>query len=85
MHYYVDSSHYTPATGNLVLDRMFDYHTPDRKVPNDFGVRITSANIEAHLASIRTEREQYLRTHPDEVSEIEALAQKVAKEKHCNR
>lgn len=83
MLHYFESSHYTPAAGNLVLDRMFDYHAPNRKVPDDFGVRITSVNFETHLAQIRADRERYRRTHPDDIAEIEALAKKVAAEKHC--
>ena len=83
MRNYFDSSHYTPAVGNLVLDRMFDYHAPDRKVPDDFGTLITSANLDAHLAHIRADREQYRRTHPDDIAEIAALAKKVAHDKHC--
>ena len=52
-------------------------------MPDDFGVRITSANLDAHLDHIRSEREQYRRTHPDDVAEIEVLAQKTVHAKHC--
>ena len=47
-----------------MLDRIFNYHSPDRTVPADFGVLLTSQNIEAHLAHIRAAREQYRQTHP---------------------
>lgn len=83
MRYYIDSSHYTAAAGNLVLDRLFDYHSPERTLPADFGVRITPANIEAHLARIRDERERYRRTHAADVAEIAGIAQEVAKTKYC--
>lgn len=85
MRNYFDSSHYTPTVGNLVLDRIFSYHTQERNLPDDFGVLITSANLNTHLARIRAEREQYRRTHPGDVAEINALAMKVANEKHCKR
>jgi hypothetical protein len=83
MHYYYESSHYTPAAGDLVLDRIFDYKSPSRTVPDDFGVLLTSKNIEAHLVSIRAAREHYRLSHPDDVAEIEAMAQEVTKAKHC--
>ncbi len=83
MRYYYESSHYTPAAGDLVLDRIFNYHSPDRTVPDDFGILITSQNLEAHLAHIRTDREHYRLTHPEDIAEIEALAREVAKTKRC--
>jgi len=83
MRYYYESSHYTPAAGDLVLDRIFNYHAPDRTVPADFGVLLTSQNIEAHLAHIRAAREQYRQTHHDDIAEIEAMAREVARTKHC--
>ena len=83
MHWYFDSSHFTPAAGDLVLDRIFNYKSPDRTVPDDFGVLLTSQNIESRLANIRADREHYRQSHPDDINEIEAMARKVAKTKHC--
>lgn len=83
MRWYFDSSHYTPAAGNLVLDRIFNYRSPDRTVPDDFGVLLTPQTIEAHLARIRADRERYRQTHPQDVAEIEAMAREVAKTKRC--
>ena len=65
-------------------DRIFNFKTPDRTVPDDFGVLLTSCNIDDHLAQIRTAREQYRQTHPQDVAEIEAMAREVAKAKRCN-
>jgi len=78
-----ESSHYTPAAGDLVLDRIFNYQSPDRTVPDDFGVLLTPQTIEAHLTHIRLERERYRQTHPQDVAEIEAMAREVAKTKRC--
>ncbi|GAB1233430.1 hypothetical protein UT4_18970 [Ferrigenium sp. UT4] len=50
---------------------------------NDFGVLLTSQNIESRLAHIRADRERYRQTHPEDVAEIEAMAREVAKTKHC--
>ncbi|MBZ0095345.1 MAG: hypothetical protein K8H75_08275 [Sulfuricella sp.] len=83
MHWHFDSSHYTPAAGDLVLDRIFNFKSPDRTVPDDFGVLLTSSNIDAHLASIRVAREHYRLTHPADVAEIEGMALDVAKTKRC--
>lgn len=79
MRYYYESSHYKPATGDLVLDRMFDLRTPDRALPADFGVRLNSANINAHLANQRVARERYRQSHPEDVAEIEAMARDAAR------
>lgn len=83
MHWYFDSSHYTPAAGDLVLDRIFNFKSPTRTVPENFGVLLTSRNIDAHLAHIRADREQYRQSHPEDINEIEAMAREVAKAKRC--
>lgn len=83
MHWYYDSSHYTPATGDLVLDRIFSYTSPVRTVPDDFGVLMTSTNISAHLSNIRVARERYRKTYSKDVTEIEELAREVAISRHC--
>jgi hypothetical protein len=51
MHWFWESSHYRQITGDLILDRIFSYTDPSRRVPDDFGVRLTSANIDSHIAS----------------------------------
>lgn len=83
MRYYYESSHYTPAAGDLVLDRIFNLKSPERTIPDDFGVLLTSHNIDAHLTNIRVAREHYRQTHPEDVAEIEAMAREVVKTKHC--
>jgi hypothetical protein len=50
MRWFWDPSHYRKATGDLILDRIFDFHDPARALPEDFGVRVTAANIDVHLA-----------------------------------
>jgi len=73
MQWYWESSHYKKELGDLVLDQIFDYHSPEREVANDFGVKLTSKNITAHLAKIRQDRQRWQASHPDDVVEIEAL------------
>ena len=50
MRRYWEHSHYRKATGDLILDRIFGYSDPDRPLPTDFGVRLTAANVDAHIA-----------------------------------
>lgn len=67
MKYYFENSHYTPAMGALMLDRMFTGAT------NDFGVRLTTASVESHLQSMREQRERYVRSHSNELQRVEAI------------
>lgn len=83
MRYYYESSHYTPENGNLVLDRIFNIKGV-QPVPDDFGIRLTSQNIDATLTRIRLSREHYRRTHPDDITEVDTMAREVAKQKHCS-
>ena len=73
MHWYFESSHYQKSLGDLVLDRIFDHQEPGRTVPDDFGILLTSATLEAHLAQIRADRKRWRKAHPEDVAEIEAL------------
>lgn len=82
---YTDSSHYQPAIGNLVLDRLFDLKTSGRTLPDDFGVNLTPMTIEPHLAALRQAREHYRQTHPGDIAEIEAMARQAKRENSCKR
>jgi predicted nucleic acid-binding Zn finger protein len=76
MKYYYESSHYKPILGDIVLDRILDGNFSGGQNYPDFGVKLTSQNIEAHLLKLRNEREQWHLTHPQDVKEIEALKKK---------
>ncbi|MDH4226742.1 MAG: hypothetical protein OEV59_03155 [Deltaproteobacteria bacterium] len=80
MKYYIESSHYLKAAGNLALDRAFSHSEPGRNVPKDFGVLLTSKNIEATIEKTRRDGELYRRTHPKDIAEITEEAA-VAKKK----
>jgi hypothetical protein len=69
MQNYLESSHYFKEIGDLVLDRMFDYQSD--KVPADFGVLVTSDNVEAHLAKIWTQREVWATQNADVVKLVQ--------------
>ncbi|AFZ36502.1 hypothetical protein Sta7437_2983 [Stanieria cyanosphaera PCC 7437] len=68
---YVDNSHYNPNIGNLILNRIFDYQT--EQIPQDFGVLITTKNIEQHLEQIRSDRKRWANNHPDEIKLVEEI------------
>jgi hypothetical protein len=73
MKWYIDSSHFTPALGGLVLDRMFPSAAPDNNA-TDLGVALTPANVEGHLDKLRADREAYAAAHPDEIEWLRQLA-----------
>lgn len=62
MHWYRDAIHYRKPTGLLILDRIFDYDHPDRKVPDDFGVLLTEENVEDHLKGFEQGMQEYQKT-----------------------
>jgi len=68
MKFYFENSHYTPAMGALMLDRMFLGAT------NHFGAKITGQNIEAHLQLLREQRESFARTHADEIGWVTRIS-----------
>ena len=72
MRWYYDSSHFTPAAGDRVLDRL------SGKADPGFGTVLTAANIEPHLAVTRSARARWREEHPIDVAEIELLARDAA-------
>ncbi|WP_020562443.1 hypothetical protein [Methylosarcina fibrata] len=80
---YIDSSHYQPAVGDLVLDRLFNLKATGRALPGDFGVNLTPTTVEPHLAALRQAREHYRQSHPADIAEIEAMALQAKRESSC--
>jgi hypothetical protein len=72
MRWYWEYSHYRKETGDLILDRIFDHRDPSRAVPDDFGVRLTGSNIDAHLDRSRTNLAHWVEANPELVSQIVA-------------
>lgn len=68
MRFYFENSHYRPALGTLMLDRIFLGST------NAFGAKISAENIEAHLQRLRQEREAYARSHADDVEWVARIS-----------
>ena len=57
MKYYFESSHYTHDLGNIVLDRLIN-----KSEYKDFGVEITSKNIDAHIENQKILRNKFINT-----------------------
>lgn len=72
MRWYWDYSHYRKETGDLILDRIFGYTDRSRHLPEDFGVRLTGENIDAHLARDRVLLADWAAANPEFASQIVA-------------
>ncbi len=75
MRWFWEHSHYRKITGDLVLDRVFGTTAPERPLPADFGVRLTAANIDAHIARAGTGLRAWAAANSDLVSPIVRAAQ----------
>lgn len=71
---YWDPSHYRAEVGDMMLARAFGTDSPN-PVPEGFGIRLNSSNIEERLAAVRAERQSYRETHSAEVAKIETVIQ----------
>ncbi len=68
---YIESSHYLPPVGNLILSRLFEYN--EEKIPEDFGVLITEKNIKDYLEKTNLSRDNWLKKHPEMVEFLNNL------------
>lgn len=67
--YYLESSHFTQALGDKLLDRLFSDEAPAG--PGAFGFRMSSAQMGAHLTAIRETRERYRRERAEELASLQ--------------
>ena len=75
MQWFWEHSHYRKATGDLILDRVFGYSEPERPLPADFGVRLTRANVDLHIARTRVELQAWASVNSGLLSPIVQAAQ----------
>ncbi|MEW5860862.1 MAG: hypothetical protein AB1861_26400 [Cyanobacteriota bacterium] len=75
---YWDSSHYRKEVGDLILNRMFKVQ--EKRVPNDFGVLLTSDNIELQLAKKRVDHAVWTRQNPHLVKFVQEIERNVDRE-----
>ena len=76
MRWYFENSHFTPALGELVLDRLLSTGSSAAGAM-DFGERLTTKNAERHLTRLRQEREAYVASHPAEIDWMNRLTAEV--------
>jgi hypothetical protein len=72
MHWFWEYSHYRKAAGDFILDRLLGYNSPERTLPEDFGVRLTGENIDAHLAQSRAGIANWAAANSDFARQISA-------------
>lgn len=63
MRWYWDNGHYKKELADIMLDRIFGYANSVGALYNDFGVLLTSKNIDEHLRNIRINRQHYRDSH----------------------
>ena len=80
MSWFLESSHFHPRLGEVMLARMLDRPMPDG-APSDFGAPLTPETIDARIAASDRERERWAREHPDEIRWLEQLYRKTASQR----
>jgi hypothetical protein len=78
MKYYMEASHFTPALGGLVLERILNFSALSPEA-SAFGARLTPANLDAQLARVRAERAAYAAQNPSEIAWVNAIAEAAKK------
>lgn len=58
--WYYEPSHYRPALGLVMLDRLLGEETQAPVAPDQFGVRLTAENLEQHWADVTARRDEWL-------------------------
>ncbi len=74
MRYFFESSHFSPELGHLVIARIRSHSSADPS----FGVRLDATNLEAHLESIRTQRERYVKESTHEIDWVDGIYRSTA-------
>jgi hypothetical protein len=69
---YLDPVHYATSMGDRILATVLQLNDKERAAA-DFGVQLTVANIEQHLAQIRTDQAGYAAAHPDDLTWLAAI------------
>ncbi|MDJ0511236.1 MAG: hypothetical protein QNJ64_18565 [Crocosphaera sp.] len=85
MKWYYESSHFSKPLGDLVLDKVFAYEDKNRNIPGDFGILLTSENIEEHLSKIRSDQKLYEKNYQKDVDTIKNLVNKYYSESDLKR
>lgn len=68
---FYDSSHMYKEVGDLILNRILNYH--EEAVPADFGVLVTPQNIESYLAKVSIQRQVWAENNPKDLKLVQNL------------
>lgn len=69
---FLDAIHFQTSVGYMVLDRLFP--TADAQpLPDDFGVRVTAATVDLHLARTRQAQQRYAAANQSEAVAISGM------------
>jgi hypothetical protein len=74
MRWYYEPSHFTEALGDRVLEEVL---LGESAGGEELGVPLAAANVEAHLAGQRADRERFAAAHPEALRRIEEIRQEV--------
>lgn len=70
MRYFIDTIHYRPRTGTIVLAILNGKRPPG--VSETFGVKVDNTNVEEHVRRFRRSVEQWRRDNPEEALLVQA-------------
>ncbi|WP_243397382.1 hypothetical protein [Crocosphaera subtropica] len=74
---YIDSDHYRPEVGNLIIELVVNRNRQKKaNIPQDFGVIINQNNIHQHLKKIRSDQQRYHQNYPQVIDDIEEVLRK---------
>jgi hypothetical protein len=74
--FWSDIDHFHPNVARAIVARMNGNQAPSRLPPcsmQDFGVKLSSENIEFHLAQIRNQQREYRSRFPERVEEVRSI------------
>ena len=77
MKWYLEMSHFTPALGEFVLERLLVGPAHPAGIEGEFGTRLTPVNIEQHLLRMRNDRAAYVAKNSDEIAWLNRIAAQV--------
>ena len=73
MQHYWDNSHFTEKTGELVLDRLMNYHISS--VPEDFGRLLTPSTVNQVIEELNIERDNWAKNNNKTADFVKDLRQ----------
>ncbi|SVD08436.1 uncharacterized protein METZ01_LOCUS361290, partial [marine metagenome] len=68
--WYWDIAHYKKTLGDLIQDRIFGFNPAGRMVPEDFGIKISSKNIEQYHTAQEIKQREYAVSHVGDIREL---------------